>query len=115
MLDGVTDGMRAVAPVLINNWVFCQKSLGRRPAEVLADATAASSVSMKRSRASHLSGAAPHLVQVVRVLPDEGSAEGLTVGHADRDHLIGVGRTRAQAVVTLTMDRQRGCGEAEEV
>lgn len=72
-------------------------------------------VSIKRSRASHLRCDVPHLVQVVRVLPDEGSAEGLTVGHADRDHLIGVRRTGAQAVVTLTMDRQRSCGEAEEV
>lgn len=64
---------------------------------------------------SHLSCVVPHLVQVVGVLPDEGSAEGLTVWHADRDHLVGVRRTRAQAVVTLTMERKGSCGEGEEV
>lgn len=61
------------------------------------------------------SGVAPHLVQVVVVLSVEGSAEGLTVRHGHRDQLAKAGRTRAQAVVTLTMGRTEKQEEEEEM
>lgn len=40
------------------------------------------------------------------MLSDKGSVEDLTVRHADHDQLFNVGRTGAQAVMTLTMEEE---------